>query len=116
MVKGHLPDTWFCNVCNVVRGPPIREAPGAFGKAMALLEKRNSSAFSLPRRIRDYFEGVRTGAEGEYEEGPVPAAVSKAKCVAISKFKLAHVNLNAEIEMGMRNRPIISSKEMRRVT
>lgn len=79
MIEGHLPDTWFCNVCNSVRGPPIREEPGPFGKVVALLEKKNSSAFSLPRSIRQYFDGVRTGPEGEYEEGPIPVAVSKAK-------------------------------------
>jgi hypothetical protein len=37
-----------------------------------LVEKRNPSAFHLPFSIRDWFEGVRTGPEGEYEEGNPP--------------------------------------------
>ena len=36
---------------------------------LAILQKKNPSAFNLPKDIREYFEGVRTGTEGEYEEG-----------------------------------------------
>lgn len=32
------------------------------------LNKRNTDAYSLPTPIRDYFDGVKTGEEGEYEE------------------------------------------------
>lgn len=77
--EGHLPDTWFCNVCIAKQGPPIKDGPGPFGKLQTLVQKKNSSAFSLPLYIREYFEDVRTGPEGEYEEGPVPPPASKAK-------------------------------------
>ena len=40
-----------------------------FGQLLAILHRKNPSAFHLPKDIREYFEGVRTGAEGEYEEG-----------------------------------------------
>lgn len=34
---------------------------------------KNPSAYNLPHPVRDYFEGVKTGDEGEYEE-----AIAKA--------------------------------------
>ncbi|KAK4106056.1 hypothetical protein N658DRAFT_482003 [Parathielavia hyrcaniae] len=64
-----MPVEWFCNVCRATRDPA--HLPSHSGPFAALLEKldaRNSSAFRLPGTIRDRFEGVRTGADGEYEE------------------------------------------------
>ncbi|KAI9742626.1 MAG: hypothetical protein M1818_003767 [Claussenomyces sp. TS43310] len=71
MIEGQLPDTWFCNRCNLSRNPPIKESFGSFGELLLDLETRNPSAFHLPKHVREYFEGVRTGGEGEYEEGVV---------------------------------------------
>lgn len=76
MIEGQLPDTWYCNVCNVSRHP-ITEESGSFGELLAKLDMKNPSAFHLPNDVRDYFEGVRTGTEGEYEEGPVASAKAK---------------------------------------
>jgi hypothetical protein len=36
------------------------------------LEKKNPSAYSLPKDIREYFDNVKTGPSGEYEEANVP--------------------------------------------
>jgi hypothetical protein len=66
-----LPDSWYCNACNVSRNPQASDDAGAFGSLIAQLEKKNPSAFHLPKDVREYFEGVRTGGEGEYEDGPV---------------------------------------------
>lgn len=66
--ENQLPDNWFCNVCKALRNPPSNGNTGAFGALITVLEKKNPSAFHLPKDIREYFEGVRTGAEGEYEE------------------------------------------------
>lgn len=64
-----MPVEWFCNVCRTRREPsqlPVHG--GAFALVMEKLDARNSSAFRLPALVRDRFEGVRTGADGEYEE------------------------------------------------
>lgn len=44
---------------------------GSFGRLTAQLDRKNPSAFHLPKQVREYFEGVRTGTEGEYEDGVV---------------------------------------------
>ena len=70
-----MPVEWFCNVCRIHRDPfhlSVHRG-GAFSQMMDRLEARNSSAFRLPGPVRNHFEGVRTGPDGEYEE--VTAAV-----------------------------------------
>ncbi|KAG9237227.1 hypothetical protein BJ875DRAFT_370497 [Amylocarpus encephaloides] len=73
MIEGALPDAWYCNSCNCKFNPqPIEERTNpAFGLLLQNLQSKNPSAFHLPKSIREYFEGVQTGAEGEYEE-PAP--------------------------------------------
>lgn len=69
MEEGHLPDEWYCHVCFSQRFPTrLPDYGGVFGYLLNNLEKKNSSAFRLPADVRDYFEGVKTGADGEYEE------------------------------------------------
>ncbi|TAQ83815.1 hypothetical protein B7494_g7865 [Chlorociboria aeruginascens] len=70
MIEGSLPDEWFCNLCLASRLPRLKdEDGGTFGYLLAQLERKNPSAFHLPKSIREYFVDVKTGAEGEYEEG-----------------------------------------------
>ncbi|KZF21478.1 hypothetical protein L228DRAFT_239453 [Xylona heveae TC161] len=61
-------DSWYCFICESKRGPPTQYSRGLFAALFGNLEKKNPVAFNLPREIREYFEGVRTGDEGEYEE------------------------------------------------
>ncbi|TQV94585.1 Zinc finger domain-containing protein, PHD-finger [Cordyceps javanica] len=64
-----LPDDWYCSECIVRRFPsrvPIHR--GAFASALNNLEKSIPRAFSLPKRIQNRFEGVKAGADGDYEE------------------------------------------------
>ncbi|KAK3322168.1 hypothetical protein B0H66DRAFT_192771 [Apodospora peruviana] len=69
LVKDSMPVEWFCNVCRSARSPPgLPSHTGAFAALLERLDARNSSAFNLPADIRNYFEGVRTNADGEYEE------------------------------------------------
>jgi hypothetical protein len=72
MIENALPDAWFCNTCEFNHNPRPREQTNtAFGALLQNLEQKNPSAFHLPKDIREHFEGVVTGAEGEYEE-PAP--------------------------------------------
>lgn len=69
-----LPPDWYCVTCGSLRTGPgaNHRRRGLFGELTMLVEKRNPSAFHLPLSIRGWFEGVRTGPEGEYEEGNPP--------------------------------------------
>ncbi len=76
--EGRLPDEWYCNVCLSTRNPPDPSLhAGVFGFLMTSLDKKNSSAFRLPGDVRDYFEGVKTSADGEYEDVVVAPPKSK---------------------------------------
>ncbi|KAK3504612.1 hypothetical protein B0T13DRAFT_485568 [Neurospora crassa] len=69
LVQGAMPDEWFCNVCCTTHNPPVFPVySGPFAALMEKLEAKNSSAFALPLDVREYFEAVRTGQDGEYEE------------------------------------------------
>jgi hypothetical protein len=64
-----MPDDWFCNECMHRYYPAhFTGHRGAFGSLLDGLDKKNPRAFRLPQDIRECFEGVRTGADGEYEE------------------------------------------------
>jgi hypothetical protein len=78
MEEGSLPDTWLCNVCRSreLTEPPVKKGTGHFADLITSVEKKNPVAFSLPPYIRNEYEGVRTGTEGEFVEG---APASKAK-------------------------------------
>ncbi|KAM3083152.1 hypothetical protein ACMFMG_003813 [Clarireedia jacksonii] len=66
-------EEWFCTACLARHVPRSKEeAAGTFGLLLANLERKNPSAFHLPKSIREYFDNVKTGTEGEYEEGVVP--------------------------------------------
>ena len=67
------PDTqpegqWLCTKClkNRLEYPP--QARGIFRELSADVTVKNPSAFHLPLAVREYFDGVKTGEEGEYEE------------------------------------------------
>ncbi|KAI0011785.1 hypothetical protein F4779DRAFT_157219 [Xylariaceae sp. FL0662B] len=79
MDEGHIPDEWYCNECTQRYFPSIGEQRGAFGSLLHALERKNPRAFRLPEDVRDHFEGVRTGAEGEYEEIAPPKPKSNKK-------------------------------------
>ncbi|KAK3380006.1 hypothetical protein B0T24DRAFT_523092 [Lasiosphaeria ovina] len=75
-----MPADWFCNVCRTARDSaslPIHT--GALALLLERLDAKNSSAFRLPDHVRDYFEGVQTGVDGEYEETPTVTKPGKKK-------------------------------------
>lgn len=63
-----MPDEWYCNECKYRYYPPYGEHKGALRSLFNTLEKKNPRAFRLPEDVREQFEAVRTGPEGEYEE------------------------------------------------
>lgn len=78
LIADRMPAEWFCNVCLSNREPasfPARS--GLFGVLMENLDAKNSSAFRLPASDREYFEGVQTGVDGEYEEASAPVKTAK---------------------------------------
>jgi len=72
--------SWFCYVCRAKRDPIAKPGRGLFSGLQHLLHRLNPKAFSSPPAIREYFDGVRTGEEGEYEE----AATAKHKYVSVT--------------------------------
>ncbi|KAK7404182.1 hypothetical protein QQX98_010024 [Neonectria punicea] len=73
-----LPDEWFCNECLFKRHPsrvPVHK--GVFANALNNLEKSIPRAFSLPKRLQARFDGVKAGADGDYEEATTAKTVKK---------------------------------------
>ncbi|KAL2017019.1 hypothetical protein VTK56DRAFT_2663 [Thermocarpiscus australiensis] len=69
LLPDDMPVEWFCNVCRMNRDPAgVPAHRGSFALMLERLEVKNSSAFRLPGPVRERFEGVRTGVDGEYEE------------------------------------------------
>jgi hypothetical protein len=65
----HLPDEWYCNECLFRKFPSrIPLYKGVFASALNNLEKTIPRAFSLPKKLQTRFEGVKAGADGDYEE------------------------------------------------
>ncbi|KAL9104979.1 MAG: hypothetical protein Q9163_000151 [Psora crenata] len=68
--KKELPDTWRCWHCtnnNPNEDEDVQE-PGIWTKLNKAIKYKNPTSFYLPKGLREYFEGVVTGEEGEYEE------------------------------------------------
>ena len=63
-----LDGEWFCYVCEGKRTQHPKPPRGLFAAMLIRLSKQNPVAYSLPLAIREYFDGVKTGEEGEYEE------------------------------------------------
>ncbi|KAI9737175.1 MAG: hypothetical protein M1834_000768 [Cirrosporium novae-zelandiae] len=59
---------WYCNVCTANKEPPQKRQRGLFSSMLDDVEAFNPVAYSLPRLLREYYEGVKTGEEGEFEE------------------------------------------------
>ncbi|KAI0456165.1 hypothetical protein F5B21DRAFT_513509 [Xylaria acuta] len=114
MDQGHIPDEWFCNECQIRYHPPlVNEHKGIFCALATGLQRKNPRAFRLPEPIREYFEGVKTGAEGEYEEAvpPKPKANKKSAEETFDFFRLRNGDkavLCHQCHKGVTdNRPII---------
>lgn len=59
---------WLCAKCRARYHRHEPQARGIFGRLYAHVDDTNPKAFALSSNLRNYFEGVRTGVEGEYED------------------------------------------------
>ncbi|EXJ90919.1 hypothetical protein A1O1_04025 [Capronia coronata CBS 617.96] len=69
---------WFCPRCVARRSKQAPSPTGLLGLAIRRVDDTIPKAFALPVDIREYFEGVRTGDEGEYEEVSLPRTQNNA--------------------------------------
>jgi hypothetical protein len=63
-----IDEDWFCNECAAKRGLVRFEDAGPFSSLVAVLDRTNPRAFSLPKKLQNYFEGVKVGPSGEFQE------------------------------------------------
>lgn len=62
-------EEWYCWDCSIKRDPGlIKQHKGPWGPLMTALDKKHAVSYRLPKKTREYFEGVRTGPDGEYED------------------------------------------------
>lgn len=59
---------WYCPQCQSRRNKTTEHHRGILGKVISRISNIIPKAFALPFEVRDYFENVRTGDSGEYEE------------------------------------------------
>ncbi|KAL3419138.1 phd-finger domain-containing protein [Phlyctema vagabunda] len=72
MIEEALPEDWFCFDCRPQRNDRSSQGQNVFSLLMSRMNAKNPSSFHLTKDIREHFEGVKTGASGEYEESAVP--------------------------------------------
>ncbi|KAL6717123.1 hypothetical protein ACLMJK_005038 [Lecanora helva] len=60
-------NNWYCNKCSGGHALPP-PSPGLFNGLVGGSSRKNTSAFALPAPLRNYFENVVTGEDGEFEE------------------------------------------------
>ena len=63
---------WFCPRCVARRTKTVPHPTGLLGMVVRRVDDIIPKAYTLPHDVREYFEGVRTGDEGEYEEVGLP--------------------------------------------
>lgn len=59
---------WLCARCRAQHHRHEPQGRGFFGRLLGHVDDTNPKAFALSSYLRNYFEGVRTGEEGEYED------------------------------------------------
>ncbi|KAI1376685.1 hypothetical protein F4677DRAFT_70431 [Hypoxylon crocopeplum] len=97
--QDHMPDEWYCNECKHRFSPPFGEHEGVFRSLLTTLDGKNPRAFRLTEDVRDLFEGVRTGLEGEYEEAgaPKPKVTKKSSEEPLDFFRVRNADGTAAL-------------------
>lgn len=70
---------WLCNKCKSKHDYFVKKPRGLFSNLLDNMQKQNPSVFSLPRELRDHYEGVKTGEKGEYVDYTEVGLKTKAK-------------------------------------
>ncbi|KAJ9667898.1 hypothetical protein H2201_002084 [Coniosporium apollinis] len=70
-----LDEPWFCFPCLAKGHVAPTPSRGLFSALLDQIDRRNPTAFGLPKDIQEYFEGVKAGDEGEYEEAHAQKSV-----------------------------------------
>jgi hypothetical protein len=75
MREDSLPDSWYCDTCHskLEPAPPTPEDGKIFERLLAKNWSKNAISFQLPKDIREYFDNVKTGPEGEEPAPPKTA-------------------------------------------
>ncbi|KAI9894769.1 MAG: Curved DNA-binding protein (42 kDa protein) [Vezdaea aestivalis] len=73
-----LPDEWFCYACMTKKGIQPSPGSGLLSSLCQRIQKENPAAYELPVQVRRFFEGVKTGDEGEYEEAALQRPKTRA--------------------------------------
>lgn len=68
MDKHKLPETWFCFTCVAGKSVMRGSSKGTWAPLKGGLRRKNPVSYRLPAGVRDHFEFVATGDEGEYVE------------------------------------------------
>lgn len=71
-MKGPPEGIWYCPRCVARQCHGPTEVIGILGRLIRRSDDINPRAFGLPFEIREYFDGTRTGEEGEYEDVGMP--------------------------------------------
>jgi len=65
----------FCNSCAAVMRTATKKSSGTFEKSsevfgplLSKLERKNPVSFRLSKEVTGYFDGVKVGPQGEFEE------------------------------------------------
>ncbi|KAK9469335.1 hypothetical protein V1512DRAFT_231685 [Lipomyces arxii] len=67
--EDNLPDgAWYCKSCYVKRHPLPLPQRGLFSELLDQLARQNPVCFSLPKSLRERYEGVTTSDFGEYQD------------------------------------------------
>ena len=62
-------DDWFCMKCSEDRAPPPPPmTPSIFSPLISKPFRKGEMSYALPSSIRQHYEGVTTGEDGEYDE------------------------------------------------
>ncbi|KAK8163630.1 hypothetical protein IWX90DRAFT_504283 [Phyllosticta citrichinensis] len=72
-------ERWLCHVCAAKTKQAPREAFSLFMPLLNNMQRRNPTVFALPRKVQDYFEGVRANSEGAYEEIQATRPINKGR-------------------------------------
>lgn len=74
-----LPDIWYCPECEAKQRGPAALSSSLVSSLIDHVNDMYPRAYNLPHDIRNYFENVKTGEEGEYIEDQPPATNKKGQ-------------------------------------